>query len=144
MEPYRNYKESDFARILASEFSTFGFNLTQKMMHKKRATEKEYRNEYILWALRRFGDVEIARKFLEYALPDMFDPVCEINGLRQSELLALDKIAMTERVRTDVRNLANEAKIDIEKAWDKLELIMPDLKQYRPTTDEDKAIWFNN
>lgn len=144
MWPNRQYTEADFARITASEFSTFGFNLTQKLTHKKRVTEQEYRNEYILWALRRFGDVDVARRFLKFALPDMFDPVCDINGLRQSELLAMDKIAMTERVRTDVRNLANEAKIDIEKAWDKLELIMPDLKQYRPTTDEEKAQWFNN
>lgn len=143
MTPYRQYTTADFAHITATEFADYCFHLTQKWMHSKHITERHYRNAYILWAMRRFGDVEVARKFLEFSMPDMFDPVCDINGLRMSQLKAMDKDQMTERVRTDVRNLAIAANIDIEKAWKKLELLMPDLRDYRPVTDEEKKKWYN-
>ena len=143
MAPHRQYTTADFARITATDFADYGFHLTQKWQHCKHITERDYRNAYILWAMRRFGDMDVAREFLDYAMPDMFDPVCDINGLRMSQLKAMDKEQMTERVRTDVRNLAIAARCDIKKAWDKLELIMPDLHDYRPVTDEEKQKWYN-
>lgn len=143
MAPHRQYTTADFAHIAATEFADYGFHLTQKWQHCKRITERDYRNAYILWAMRRFGDVDVAREFLDYAMPDMFDPVCDINGLRMSQLKAMDKEQMTERVRTDVRNLAIAARCNIKKAWDKLERLMPDLHDYRPVTDEEKQKWYN-
>lgn len=143
MLPHRQYTTADFAHIAATEFADYGFHLTQKWRHCKHITERHYRDAYILWAMRRFGDVDVAREFLVYAMPDMFDPVCDINGLRMSQLKAMDREQMTERVRTDVRNLAIAARCDIKTAWDKLELIMPDLHDYRPVTDEEKQKWYN-
>ena len=143
MQPHIQYTTADFAHIAATEFADYGFHLTQKWQHCKRITERDYRNAYILWAMRRFGDVNVAREFLDYAMPDIFDPVCDINGLRMSQLKAMDKEQMTERVRTDVRNLAIEARCDIKTAWDKLERLMPDLHDYRPVTDEEKQKWYN-
>lgn len=75
--------------------------------------------------------------------PTCSTPVCDINGLRISQLKAMNKEQMTERVRTDVRNLAIEAGCDINTAWDKLERLMPDLHDYRPVTDEEKQKWYN-
>ena len=143
MQPHRQYTTADFAHIAATEFADYGFHLTQKWHRNKRITERHYRNAYILWAMRRFGDVDIARKFLDFAMPDMFDPVCDINGLRMSQLKAMDREQMTKRVRTDVRNLAIAARCDIKTAWDKLERLMPDLHDYRPVTDEEKQKWYN-
>lgn len=143
MAPHRQYTTADFAHIAATEFADYGFHLTQKWQHCKYITERDYRDAYILWAMRRFGDVDVAREFLDYAMPDMFDPVCDINGLRMSQLKAMDREQMTERVRTDVRNLAIAARCDIKKAWDKLERLMPDLHDYRPVTDEEKQKWYN-
>ena len=143
MAPHRQYTTADFAHIAATEFADYGFHLTQQWRNCKHIAEREYRNAYILWAMRRFGDVDVAREFLDYAMPDMFDPVCDINGLRMSQLKAMDKEQMTERVRTDVRNLAIEARCDIKTAWDKLERLMPDLHDYRPVTDEEKQKWYN-
>ena len=143
MAPRRQYTTADFAHIAATEFADYGFHLTQKWQHCKHITERHYRDAYILWAIRRFGDMDVAREFLDYAMPDMFDPVCDINGLRMSQLKAMDMEQMTERVRTDVRNLATEARCDIKTAWDKLERLMPDLHDYRPVTDEEKQKWYN-
>lgn len=143
MQPRRQYTTADFAHITATEFADYGFHLTQKWQHCKHITERSYRNAYILWAMRRFGDVNVALEFLDFAMPDMFDPVCDINGLRMSQLKAMDREQMTERVRTDVRNLAIAARCDIKTAWDKLERLMPDLHNYRPVTDEEKLKWYN-
>ena len=143
MTPRRQYTTADFAHIAATEFADYSFHLTQKRYHCKHITERHYRDAYILWAMRRFGDVDVARDFLNFAMPDMFDPVCDINGLRMSQLKAMDREQMTERVRTDVRNLAIAANNNIEKAWDKLELIMPDLHEYRPVTYQEKQKWYN-
>lgn len=139
----RDYTEADFARITAGEFADYGFHMTQKWMHDKRITERERRNTYILWAIRRFGDFETARRFLAFAMPDEFgEPVCDINGMTLRQLAALTPEEMTDRVRTDVRNLAIAAKVPIETAWDKLERLMPDLSQYRPVTPAEKLKWF--
>lgn len=143
MTPRRQHTTADFAHIAATEFADHCFHLTQKWQHCKHITERHYRDAYILWAMRRFGDVDVARDFLNFAMPDMFDPICDINGLRMSQLKAMGREQMTERVRTDVRNLAIAANINIEKAWDKLELIMPDLHEYRPVTYQEKQKWYN-
>ena len=60
-----------------------------------------------------------------------------------AHIVATDREQMTERVRTDVRNLAIGAGCDIKTAWDKLERLMPDLHDYRPVTDEEKRKWYN-
>ena len=125
-----HYTDGDFAKITCGEFATFGFNLT-----KKKISPRQYRQEIELWAIRRFGDFEVARKFINFAMGSQRlgdEPVSDINGLPLRYLASLNHEQMTAQVRSDVANLAKKANITVEKAWDKLSIIMPDIVQYRP------------
>lgn len=127
----RYYTDGDFAKITCGEFATFGFNLT-----KKAISPKKYRQEIELWAIRRFGDFEVARNFINFAFGSQRigdEPVSDINGLPLRYLTSLNHEQMTAQVRSDVTNLARKANISVDKAWDKLSIIMPDIVQYRPT-----------
>lgn len=140
--PRRDYTEADFARITATEFADYGFHLTRQWAGNKHITHRDYRNAYILWAMKRFGDRDVARRFLAFAMPDEFgEPVCDINGITFRELAMMTPEQMTDRVRTDVRNLAIGAGISVELAWEKLQMLMPDLAQYRPVTPAEKLEW---
>lgn len=128
----RHYTDGDFARITCNEFAIFGFNLT-----KKKISPRQYRREIELWAIRRFGDFEVARDFINFAMGSQRigdEPVSDINGLPLRYLASLSHEEMTKQVRSDVANLAKQANIPVDKAWDKLSIIMPDIVQYRPMT----------